>query len=710
MDYLDRLNEAQRDAVETTEGPVRVIAGAGTGKTGALTARFCFLVQMLGIAPSSVLCVTFTNKAAAEMKQRIKRMLGDFDLGFICTFHSFCVRVLKEDVHVMNFPKTFTVLDEDDSVELLLKVYADMNLTLKDLPVKVAVEYISDRKANIERYVPYFLELDNESMLQRGLRNADRMEEIFMRYIYEQKKNYAVDFDDIINFTEFIFDHHPEILAKWQRRMQYVMVDEFQDVSPRQYRIARMISGEHGNLFIVGDPDQTIYSWRGADVHLLLDFDKVYANARTIVLKDNYRSTPEILSISNRLISNNLNRYPKELMAMKASSARPVFYHGRSERDESAWIVRKIKYLLRNGVSLNDIAVLYRSHFVSRSLEEEMVRKELPHRIYSGTPFYGRREIKDVICYLRMLVNADDLAFRRTINNPSRGFGKKRMGFIANAAQEAGISMYEALKDNLDNPLLARTDARRYVDAIEECRQLAGSLSLGDLMQKLLDLSGYEENLRNLAEWERLDNLAELKRAIEEAGHDDDETLDEFIARTALITNADRDDENGEAVRLMTIHTAKGMEFPFVFVCGLNEGIFPSRRTATPEGIEEERRLAYVAFTRAERGLFLSDSDGFRHDTGAKIPSRFLYEAGPDDMEQERALPELVTSAPPVDRPAGRAEFASGDMVEHPVFGQGLIIEVDEDAGAYTIQFTKLATARTLRFEAPLKLSDPEKW
>lgn len=711
MNYLDRLNPAQLDAVTTTEGPVRVIAGAGTGKTRALTARFCYLADMLGIAPSAVLCVTFTNKAAAEMKLRIRRMLGDFDLGYICTFHSFCVRLLKEDIHVMNFPANFVILDEDDRDELLLKVYADMQLTLKDMPLRTAAEYIARRKNDVDRYIPYFLEFDNEDMLRRGIRNADRLEEVFMRFIYEQKKNYACDFDDIINFTAYILEKHPAILSKWQTRMQYVMVDEFQDVSPRQYHIARMISGAHGNLFIVGDPDQTIYSWRGADVRLLLDFDTLYPSAQTIVLDENYRSTPQILGIANTLIAHNSCRYPKNLVPVSPDGLRPMMYHARSERDEAAWVVRAIRKLTESGVAPGDIAILYRAHFVSRSLEEELMRKEVPHRIYSGTPFYGRQEIKDVICYLRMLVSADDIAFRRTVNNPTRGIGRKRMAFIADAAAESGCSLYEALCANLDDPLLARTGARAYVEAIETARAMVGTVSLGDLMQKLLDMSGYEESLRTQAQWERLDNLAELKRAIEEAGHDDDETLDRFIARTALVTNSDRDSDEGAAVRLMTVHTAKGMEFPYVFVCGLDEGIFPSRRSASPEAIEEERRLAYVAFTRACKGLFLTDAEGFNHDRSGKTPSRFIYEAGTEAMDFPRPLPPQQPLAPlPAEASPRDARFRSGDTVAHPVFGYGLVIEVDEAIGAYVIQFQKLPTARTLRFAAPLTSIDSEKW
>ena len=296
MNYLDGLNAEQLDAVYATEGPVRVLAGAGTGKTKALTARYCYLADLLGIDPGSVLCVTFTNKAAAEMKQRIRSLLGDFDLAYICTFHSFCVRMLKEDIHVLNYPANFILLDEEDQADMLQKVYSDMGLTLKELPIRRAVDYIGRRKG-ADDYIELIEKMNNEPpTAMDNVGAADRLPEIYMRYIYEQKKTYALDFDDIIVFAHHILVNYPDIRNKWQQRMQYVMVDEFQDVSPRQYEIARILSGMHRNLFIVGDPDQTIYTWRGADVNLILGFDKMYPDANTIVLSDNYRSTPQVLN------------------------------------------------------------------------------------------------------------------------------------------------------------------------------------------------------------------------------------------------------------------------------------------------------------------------------------------------------------------------------------------------------------------------------
>lgn len=704
MNYLDGLNQGQLDSVRTTEGPVRVLAGAGTGKTRALTARYCYLADLLGIDPGSVLCVTFTNKAAAEMKQRIRALLGDFDMAYICTFHSFCVRMLKEDIHVLNYPANFVLLDEEDQCTVLQKVYSGMGLTLKELPIRRAVDYIGKRKGAAD-YVPVIEKMSNaEPPAMSDVGAADRLPEIYMRYLYEQKKTYAIDFDDVIVFAHHILVNYPDIRRKWQRRMQYVMVDEFQDVSNSQYEIARLLAGEHRNLFIVGDPDQTIYTWRGADVNLILDFDKLYEDATTIVLSDNYRSTPQILAASNSLISCNTCRYPKALKPLGEPGTKPTMYHAKNEKDEAAWIAKTIAGLVKDGHEPAGIAILYRAHHVSRPIEDALVKNEIQYVIFSGTAFYQRREVKDVLAYLRMLVTADDLAFMRTYNTPSRGIGRKKLDMLRARAQDEGISLYEALVSMLDTPEMKRTGAAKYVETIESCRRLVDTMPLGDLLQRVLDSCGYEEMLRGLSEWERLDNLAELKRAIDEAGHDDDASLESFLTRVALISNMDRHTDNDNAVRMMTVHTAKGMEFDTVFVCGLSEGLFPSKRSIGPDDIEEERRLAYVALTRAKRSLYLSDSEGFAHDRSAKVPSRFIYEMGLDNLTLERPLPSQPLMPQPMAGAGDKPGFAVGSRVEHPVFGKGTIVDNDAARQNYTIKFDTLGTTRTLRYGAPLDL------
>lgn len=702
MGYLNSLNERQLESVQTTEGPVRVIAGAGTGKTRALTARYCYLTDLLGVDPASILCVTFTNKAAAEMKQRIRGYLGDFDLGYICTFHSWAVRMLKEDIHVLNYPAQFVVIDDEDQADLLQKVYTDLGLTLKEMPIKRAQEYIGRRKEH-ENYIRIIEELRNDALLQRAEEGAEIMDRIFLRYIYEQKKNYCLDFDDIIIFAHYILKHWPLILEKWQARMQYVMVDEFQDVNERQYEIARMLAGAHRNLFVVGDPDQTIYSWRGADVNLFLDFDKIYPDAQTIVLTENYRSVPELITATNTLIGHNQNRYPKQLTATLPSGTRPYMYHAKNDGDEAAWISRKIAKLVKDGARGSDIAILYRAHHHSRPIEDALIKRELPYVIYSGTAFYARREIKDVLCYLRMLTSADDIAFMRTVNTPSRKIGKKKIAKIIEHAQDEDLSYYEALKELAHTSMFASTGAQDYIDTIEKYRMQVDEIAMGDLMQRMLDASGYEEMLRELSEWERLDNLAELKRAIEEAGHDDDATLDAFLSRAALIANSDRNTDNSDSVRMMTVHTSKGMEFPIVFIIGMNDGSFPSKRSSGPDDIEEERRLAYVAATRAERMLFITASEGFSHDQSAKQPSRFIYEMGIPNLDFHRPLPQQVAPAAPMAGAGEKARFTVGDIVDHPIFGRGTVKDVSLEKQTYNIDFDKLPTLRSMRFGAPLE-------
>lgn len=701
--WLTGLNREQELAATLTEGHIRVLAGPGTGKTHTLTSRYCHLTETLGIPPRNILCVTFTNKAANEMKQRIRGWLGDMDLGYICTLHAFCVQFLKEEIHRLHYPKNFIILDLEDQRELLLKIFQDMGLTLRQATIKQKIdEVLEARKLSAESYIDKIITLDSTELEKNISATSDINDTIFLRYLYEQKKNFACDFNDLINFTAYILKHFPETLTKWQDRIQYVMVDEFQDVSAKQYSIARMLAGKHNNLFIVGDPDQTIYTWRNAHVKLFLDFDKVYPDAKTIVLQANYRSSPEILKACESLIQKNVIRYPKNLIATKPNGAQPLFFHAQTEKEEADWIADEIKKILHTGVTPDQIAVLYRSHFLSRSLEECFMRHSLPYKIYSGVEFYGRHEIKDCISYLRMLIMADDVAFLRTINSPTRKIGKKKLQYLKDVADAEHLSLYEALRRVADQDMFKGTGAQKYLFAIETVKKEIKTLPLGSVFQKILDLSGYENYLRLQSDQERLDNVAELKRAIEEAGSDPDATLEEFLTKAALLTNLDKKDHR-QAVKLMTIHTAKGMEFPYVFICGLNEGIFPSRKIVTPEEMEEERRIAYVAMTRAIDGLYLSDSEGVCSDNVFKLPSRFIFDIDRDFLEYVRELPlSFEQRVKRLQKQSDHIIFNIGDQVAHPVFGAGCIEEVNVEKLAYKIKFDKLPTSREILFRAPL--------
>ena len=729
--YLQNLNPEQELSVKTTEGQIRVLAGAGTGKTKALTSRYCYLVQDLGISPKNILCVTFTNRAASEMKYRVRKALGDQDLGYICTFHAFCTLLLHEDIHVINYPKDFIILDKEDWREIMLRIFSDMHLTLKETTVQAKIdEVLEAKKLQADTYINYIYKMNNQElkdMFTKG--NLDQNTEIFLRFLYEQKKCFGVDFNDLINFATYILENFPEVRQKWQDRMEYVLVDEFQDVSQKQYRIAQILSAKHKNLFIVGDSDQTIYSWRGSHVKLILDFDKKYPQSKTIVLSTNYRSTPEILKASNSLISKNTVRYPKELKAVKRNGTKPKYFHAPNEYKEAEWIYEEIKKLCaQNSVSKKDIAVLYRAHYQTRVLEEVFIKKDLPYRILSGTEFYGRAEIKTVICYLRMLTNADDVAFYRTINIPSRKIGKTKIQAIKDYAEKNNILAYKALKELVKNnsSLFKGTKAQSYIDAVEKCTLMAQDLraskesdtyapptlhsvpSLGDILQTILDLSGYEEFLRLQADQDRLDNIAEFKRACNDEGLDDDTTLQSFLSHVALFTDLDRE-TNADNVKLLTIHAAKGMEFNNVFICGLNEGVFPSRKVNTPDDMEEERRIAYVAFTRAKDNLFLSDAEGKGNDGIFKYPSRFIFDAGLENLDIAEPLDnslleqsKRIISYDETRLKNMRTMFTAGDRVMHPSFGKGTILLVNTQSFSYTIKFDSMETARSIQFSAKL--------
>jgi DNA helicase-2/ATP-dependent DNA helicase PcrA len=485
-------------------------------------------------------------------------------------------------------------------------------------------------------------------------------------------------------------------------------VDEFQDVSLRQYKIAQALAGKHGNLFIVGDPDQTIYSWRGSHIKLFLNFGKEYPDAKTLVLTTNYRSTPEILAASNALIEKNEVRFPKSLSAVKGHGEKPLYRHAVSEKNEAEWICSEISRLRGEGVSLSRFAVLYRAHYLTRPLEECFIKKDLPYKLFCGVEVYGRREIRDVICYMRRVTSGDDVAFLRTVGVPPRKIGKKRLDSLKEYAERRGLSLYDALRETCRSRLFHGTRADRYVDAVETVRRRRASMTMGDALQALLDVSGYEEYMRLQGDQERLDNIAELKRAVESAGEDEDASFEDFLAKAALFTNIDREGER-DTVKLMTVHTAKGMEFPFVFICGLNEGVFPSRKIETPEEMDEERRLAYVAMTRAMDRLYLSDSEGVSNDGLFKYPSRFIFDAGRENLEYAAALDVSLEGEAKrrilrgdKNRLSRQALFAPGDRVTHPAFGPGTVTEVNSGELFYSIRFDALKTERAIRFGTSL--------
>ncbi|MBQ1372081.1 MAG: UvrD-helicase domain-containing protein, partial [Oscillospiraceae bacterium] len=602
MEILKELNAEQLRAVTSTEGYVRVIAGAGSGKTRALSCRFAYLVNELGILPGNILCVTFTNKAANEMRQRIHALTGDNDTGYINTFHGFCVSVLQEDSHAVGYPKAFLVLDNADIDAMLRMVYEERNLTLRDMTFARARDMIEMQKL---RYHPEYyrdlIDLPPEELRQKYEQAESRENMIFYGYLYQQKKCFGLDYNDLIVFSIQIFRSHPDICLKWQKRLEYIMIDEFQDIDEPQYQLMEVLSGYHKNLFVVGDPDQTIYTWRGANIRYLLDFDQQHPGTQTILMNRNYRSTPQILDAVNSLISKNQNRLKKDLIPTRPEGPKVLFHHADTPEDEANWIVSRIQSLHAAGIAYRDVTLLYRAHYLTRPVEDALLREKLPYTIYSGVPFYGRAEIKDALSYLRLIAYKDDLSFLRVANVPKRNLGKRRMEFLQRWAEEHHCSLYLALQNNLDTELFRGTKAASFVRLVEDFSSGREDQPVSELLTELLRQSRYEEMLRTEGSQERLDNLAELKQSIYafETGCGEEATLPHYLAHVALFTNADLE-EQGDKLKLMTVHAAKGLEFPHVFLLGLNEGVFPSRKTGTLEAMEEERRLCFVAMTRAE--------------------------------------------------------------------------------------------------------------
>ncbi|SQC06515.1 ATP-dependent DNA helicase PcrA [Clostridium perfringens] len=626
IDIINGLNDAQKEAVTTTEGYVRVIAGAGSGKTSALVNRYIYLVKNLGISTSNILCVTFTNKAAKEMKKRIRSVIGDYDTGLISTFHGFCRFLLKDDIHRINYPNNFIVIDTEDINSILKIVYEQANISSREYTFSKAKEYINFRKNSSNEYISYLLDMDNSKLKEKFLFSNDTKDRIFFGYLYQQKKNYNLDYSDLILFTLYILENYPDVKNKWQEKLQYIMVDEFQDVNSNQYNLVDILSSYHKNLFVVGDPDQTIYSWRGAKINFILNFDKYFKNTKTIVMNINYRSSKNILNASNSLISKNQERFKKDLIATKINNIPVIYNHCKNIYDESKWILNEVKKLIEQGKSYNDIVILYRAHYISRSIEECFLRNKIPYKLYSGIEFYQRKEIKDIISYLRMIVFEDDLSFIRVVNEPKRNFGKKRMEIITKYSEDNNCSLYNSLKINVENNLISKSKVNEFINLIEKYKKIYKEMKLTDLITELLNKSGYEAMLRQSGEDERLNNLAEFKNSINdyENSAGEETSLENYLQEIALLTNIDTKD-NTNVIKMMTLHTSKGLEFPYVFICGLNEGIFPSYRTKTKEEMEEERRLAYVGYTRAQDALFLSDAEGINFNRLFRYPSRFIF-------------------------------------------------------------------------------------
>lgn len=724
MDLLSNLNESQIEAVTATEGYVRVIAGAGSGKTKLLVSRYAYLVRDYGIDTASILCVTFTNKAAGEMKKRIRALIGDEnDTALICTYHGFCARVIREDANKLFLTKGFQIIDTSQQKSILEEIYQKHELKLDHASFESILKKVGIAKSKMN-YVPRMCSPSPCQILDSVLTTDDTIVEEF---IQRQKATYSLDFHDLINFAIYLLRTDSEVREKWQERLNYIQVDEFQDSSKREMELVDILSEKFGNLMIVGDPDQNIYEWRGSDVKLLVDFDTSHEGTQTVLLKRNYRSTPQILKCANTLIDKNVMRIKKDLYTESPDGAPVYHYHSKTEDDENAAIVANIKLLKKeHGYSYSDFAVLYRSGFLSRVVEKKLVESGIPYEIYGGVKFYQRMEVLDVIAYLRLIAFDDDLSFKRIVNTPRRRFGRSKMAALETLRDE-DISMFDGemgtlfstLKNHLSESPFKSSDAAAFVSFIEEMRNSCAAMRISEIVRRVTEGLGYEQYIRELGDEERLENLAEFKRIADEFERSFGEslTLADFLQQVAL-QSAEDGDKAREAVKLMTIHAAKGLEFPVVFTIGFTEGVFPSSKTIEERkaaGLEEERRLCYVALTRAREHLFLMDSEGVSQNGIKKLPSRFLSEIGENNyIRIGEITDDLAAESRKYSRKLDSAtvSFARnvGDKVEHHAFGKGTIISRDEKRGSYTVKFDKLKMPRTLygEFVKPNSYTPPE--
>lgn len=700
------LNDKQKEAVIDDSKHLRIIAGAGSGKTRVLTMRIAYLIEQKHINPKNVLAITFTNKAANEMKNRISEMLGEAgDGAFISTIHSLCVRILKEEIGVFGYPKNFTIVDGDDQKTILKEAYKEFNIDKKDLSYGSALDYIANCK---------YEELSYEKAMDQAYGEKKLVDKANVYKYYDErlKSLYALDFDDLILFTVRLFKLHKDILKKWSSKFIYIHVDEFQDIDKTQYELIKLLSSTHDNVYVVGDPDQTIYTWRGADVNIIVNFDKDFKNTKTIILNQNYRSTNNILEGANSLIKYNKSRVPKDLFSENGDGDKIVHKTLPDETSEAYYIVSCIQSLLKQGYEYNDIAILYRSNYLSREVEKVFIENRIPYVIYGGIRFYERMEVKDILSYLRLIVTGDDLAFQRVINQPKRGIGQKSIDTIFSLAKENNISMYEVVKQGL----FAKNQSvlESFVDMVERWKSSLDGKPLEEVLTDVFEQSGYRSMLEKENETERIENVKSLIDDIKDYQETyPGSTLADYLSMISLYT--DKANTDGSAsVSLMTIHASKGLEFKVVFVVGLSEGIFPSERTMLEQkGVEEERRLAYVAYTRAKEKLTLTDTSSFSYVVNStKTTSRFVNEVDEkyiEHLDKPVLKQQSVFDVPfttkissiesKKESPRRPSRYRKSDVVIHKIFGEGVVVKCDGDF--VTVAFSYPHGTKTIKADHP---------
>ena len=649
---LQGLNDKQKEAVLTTEGPLLILAGAGSGKTRVITNRIAYLIREKGVSPRNILAITFTNKAASEMRERVEASVGiDAGGAWISTFHSACVKILRMYSHLIGYDNNFTIYDADDQKTVIKNICKKLDIDTKHYKEKWFLSQISSAKDELKGTEQFALDAGGDFYLEKVAR-------VYEEYQRELKRNNAFDFDDLIVKTVELFRHDPEILERFQERFRYISVDEYQDTNTAQFVFVSLLAAKYHNICVVGDDDQSIYKFRGANIENILQFEKVFPDAKVIRLEQNYRSTQNILNAANAVIKNNRNRKAKSLWTEHEEGELIKLFHVNNPYEEADRVVDQIKRYMREGYKLNDCACLYRTNAQSRTLEEAFVRANLPYKIVGGVNFYQRKEIKDVLAYLKTIDNArDDVAVRRIINVPKRGIGAVAVNTVQNLADDRGVNFYTALDDGINEGLFGKggEKLREFRNLIESLKESAGisnehgrQMSLKELMEEVLEKTGYrrELELENTVEAQtRLENIDELinKLALYEDTAEEP-TLSGFLEEVSLVADIDSWSADSDYVSLITIHSAKGLEFPIVFLCGMEDGLFPMSaaiNSMDEEDLEEERRLAYVAITRAKEKLILTASRMrmVRGETMVSIISRFVREIPgeliePDDENQ----------------------------------------------------------------------------
>ncbi|MDT8900226.1 DNA helicase PcrA [Anaeroselena agilis] len=722
---LDKLNPAQLEAATHLNGPLLVIAGAGSGKTRVLTARIAHLLEQ-GVPPYAILAITFTNKAAAEMKERVYRMVGPQAKDiWLSTFHAFCAKFLRiEAERLPGLTKSFVIYDAGDSLALVKGCLKELNLDDKHFPPAGVQAAISNAKNSLLDPGAFAREADNF--------HQHKVAEVYDLYQRKLRHHNAVDFDDLLFLSARLLATDQEVLAKYQDKFRYILIDEYQDTNRAQYMLARHLAAKHRNIFVVGDVDQSIYAWRGADIRNILDFEADYPEARVIKLEQNYRSTQTILDAANTVIENNRDRKPKTLWTDNPAGERLTHYLAVDERDEARFVCDNvIKQNTVYRVPYRDMAVLYRTNAQSRVIEEAFMRAGVPYTIVGGLKFYDRKEIKDILAYLRVIFNpADAVGLQRIINVPRRGIGDTTVGRLSDYAAERGVTLFDAVSGADAVPGLT-SRARNQLDGLAALifgfTAKAPALPVYKLIETVMNDSGYLAELENEQTPQaeaRIENLRELLSVAKEfAAGEIEDTLENFLSHVALVSDVDAADTDGDKVTLMTLHSAKGLEFPVVFLAGLEEGIFPHSRTLmNDDEVEEERRLCYVGITRAQRKLFITNAK-MRTIYGNTVmypSSRFLQEIPEALVEKHnvkrdrysQALTPAPTPSPlrtPVaptlktDRPAGN--WRAGDKVEHAKWGVGTIVEVrgEGDGQEVKVAFPGMGIRQLMAKFAPLK-------